>query len=52
MEAFRGRYGAARLLGEYPEAVRTQLLDLMFTPGVGASWQMLKPHASWPVKAM
>lgn len=34
--------GAARLLAEYPEVTRDQLLDLMFLPSGGAAWQLLK----------
>ena len=35
--------GGARLLFEYPEPIRTQMLDLIFTPNEqGCSWQILK----------
>eukprot|EP01084_Bolivina_argentea_P015131 28298_1 len=34
--------GGARLLFEYPEPTRTQILDLLFTPNYGANWQILK----------
>eukprot|EP01084_Bolivina_argentea_P182095 314435_1 len=35
--------GGARLLFEYPEPTRSQILDLLFTPNeMGCSWQILK----------
>eukprot|EP01084_Bolivina_argentea_P015132 28299_1 len=34
--------GGARLLFEYPEPTRTQILDLLFKPNYGANWQILK----------
>jgi hypothetical protein len=34
--------GAGRLLHEYPEPTRSEILDMLFTPGLGTAWQMLK----------
>ena len=44
--------GAARLLFEYPEPVRTQLLDLFFVPrGKGTAWQALKVEIGGDVES-
>jgi hypothetical protein len=40
--AVLGGGGNARYLMEYPEPERSQILDELFTPGVGASLQLLK----------
>ena len=34
--------GAARLMFEYPEPTRSEILDLLFVPGKGTRWQGLK----------
>jgi hypothetical protein len=34
--------GTARLLYDYPEAQRSEILDLLFKPNYGASFQHLK----------
>ena len=44
--------GAARLLFEYAEPARTELLDLFFTPrGVGTAWQGLKVEIGGDVES-
>src|SRR5207247_3089493 len=40
--AIAGGGGNSRLLIDYPEPQRTQLLDYLFKPGYGASLQLLK----------
>src|SRR5690242_17751291 len=40
--AILGGGGNARLLADYPPAVRNQIYDYLFRPGYGASLQMLK----------
>ncbi|MEV1023190.1 galactosylceramidase [Streptomyces sp. NPDC050264] len=40
--AISGGGGTSRLLVDYPEPQRTQILDYLFKPGVGASLQILK----------
>ncbi|WP_435132480.1 galactosylceramidase [Actinacidiphila sp. bgisy144] len=40
--AISGGGGTSRLLTDYPEPERSQLLDYMFKPGYGASLQILK----------
>jgi glycosyl hydrolase family 59/glycosyl hydrolase family 59 (putative galactocerebrosidase) len=40
--AISGGGGTSRLLVDYPEPQRSQILDYLFTPGVGASLQILK----------
>jgi Glycosyl hydrolase family 59/Galactocerebrosidase, C-terminal lectin domain len=40
--AVLGGGGNARYLMDYPEPQRSQILDYLFTPGVGASLQLLK----------
>jgi Glycosyl hydrolase family 59/Galactocerebrosidase, C-terminal lectin domain len=40
--AVLGGGGNARYLMEYPQPERSQILDYLFTPGVGASLQLLK----------
>ena len=44
--------GAARLLYEYPEPTRSELLDMFFTPrGVGTAWQALKVEIGGDVES-
>src|SRR3954465_12158136 len=40
--AISGGGGNSRLLVDYPEPQRTQILDYLFKPGVGAAMQILK----------
>ncbi|MGW2547097.1 RICIN domain-containing protein, partial [Kitasatospora sp. NPDC001574] len=40
--AISGGGGNSRLLVDYPEPQRTQILDYLFTPGLGAALQILK----------
>ena len=40
--AISGGGGNSRLLFDYPEPQRTQILDYLFKPGVGAAMQILK----------
>ena len=40
--AISGGGGNSRLLYDYPEPYRTEILDYLFKPGVGASLQLLK----------
>ena len=40
--AVLGGGGNARYLMDYPQPQRSQILDYLFTPGVGASLQLLK----------
>jgi O-glycosyl hydrolase len=40
--AISGGGGNSRLLFDYPEPQRSQILDYLFTPGVGAAMQILK----------
>ena len=40
--AISGGGGNSRLLIDYPEPERTQILDYLFKPGVGAAMQILK----------
>src|SRR3954465_15773567 len=40
--AISGGGGNSRLLFDYPEPQRTQVLDYLFKPGVGAAMQILK----------
>eukprot|EP01084_Bolivina_argentea_P175665 304162_1 len=41
--------GGARLLFEYPEPTRSEILDLFFKPNSGANWQMLKSEINGDV---
>ena len=43
--------GAARLLYEYPEATRSQILDLLFSPAMGTYWQGLKVEIGGDVES-
>ncbi|HMG23021.1 MAG TPA: hypothetical protein VK607_16915, partial [Kofleriaceae bacterium] len=43
--AISGGGGNSRLLFDYPEPQRTQILDYLFKPGVGAAMQILKVEA-------
>lgn len=43
--------GAARLLFEYPEPVRSEILDLFFLPGAGTQWQGLKVEIGGDVES-
>ena len=41
--------GGARLLFEYPEPTRSEILDLLFKPNYGANWQILKSEINGDV---
>eukprot|EP01084_Bolivina_argentea_P182096 314436_1 len=41
--------GGARLLFEYPEPIRTQIFDLLFSPNIGTYWQLLKTEMNGDV---
>lgn len=43
--------GAARLLFEYPEPTRSQILDMLFLPATGTRWQGLKVEIGGDVES-
>ena len=43
--------GAARLLFEYSEPTRSEILDLLFSPGLGTRWQGLKVEIGGDVES-
>ena len=43
--------GAARLLLEYPEPTRSQILDVLFSPSMGTRWQGLKVEIGGDVES-
>jgi hypothetical protein len=43
--------GAARLLFEYPEPTRSQILDMLFLPSMGTRWQGLKVEIGGDVES-